>query len=220
MVKIAPSVLSCDFARFGDECRDVLSAGADWLHFDVMDGVFVPNLSLGIGELKRVAAAVNAFYDVHLMIVDPIRYVEAFAAAGADLITFHIESNSDPTETIRKIRSCGKQAGITLKPGTPVERLFPFLSLVDLVLIMTVEPGFGGQRFMADMCEKIAKIKTRADAVGQTELLIEVDGGIDAETAPIVVCAGANVLVAGSSVFGQPDRKQAIQLLKTSYRNV
>lgn len=210
MIRVAPSVLACDFSKFGDECRDVLSAGADWLHFDVMDGVLVPNLSLGIGELASIAKAVDAFYDVHLMIIDPLKYVEAFAKAGADMITFHIESKSDPMQTIQKIRACGKQVGMTLRPATPASALYPYLPYIDMVLVMTVDPGFGGQLFMADMCEKIAQIKEKAKELGCDALLIEVDGGIDKATAPLAVRAGADVLVAGSAVFKESDRKKAI----------
>lgn len=215
MVKIAPSVLSCDFSRFGDECREVLAAGADWLHFDVMDGVFVPNLSLGIGELKSMSKAVDAFYDVHLMIIDPLRYAAAFCAAGADMLTFHIESQSDPYKTIRTIRECGAKVGITLRPATPARDLFGFLPLVDMVLVMTVEPGLGGQRFMAGMVPKITEIKQEAARLGR-EVLVEVDGGINADTAPIVLSAGADVLVAGSAIFGQADRREAIARLRAA----
>lgn len=214
MIKIAPSILSADFTVLGDEIRDVLSSGAEWVHFDVMDGVFVPNINLGIGELTSVSKSIKAFYDVHLMIIDPIKYIDGFVKAGANAISFHVESKSNAVDTIEKIHSHdGVLAGIVLRPITPAESVFELLPLVDFVLIMTVEPGFGGQSFMPDMCSKIEKIKKKATELGKGDMLIEVDGGITKETAPLVIEAGANVLVAGSSVFGQSCRKRAISEL-------
>ncbi|MEG1650638.1 MAG: ribulose-phosphate 3-epimerase [Oscillospiraceae bacterium] len=214
MIKIAPSILSADFTVLGDEIRDVLSSGAEWVHFDVMDGVFVPNINLGIGELTSVSKSIKAFYDVHLMIIDPIKYIDGFVKAGANAISFHVESKSNAVDTIEKIHSHdGVLAGIVLRPITPAESVFELLPLVDFVLIMTVEPGFGGQSFMPDMCSKIEKIKKKATELGTGDMLIEVDGGITKETAPLVIEAGANVLVAGSSVFGQSCRKRAISEL-------
>ncbi|MEG2677315.1 MAG: ribulose-phosphate 3-epimerase, partial [Oscillospiraceae bacterium] len=196
------------------EIRDVLSSGAEWVHFDVMDGVFVPNINLGIGELTSVSKSIKAFYDVHLMIIDPIKYIDGFVKAGANAISFHVESKSNAVDTIEKIHSHdGVLAGIVLRPITPAESVFELLPLVDFVLIMTVEPGFGGQSFMPDMCSKIEKIKKKATELGKGDMLIEVDGGITKETAPLVIEAGANVLVAGSSVFGQSCRKRAISEL-------
>ena len=218
MIKIAPSILSADFTKLGDEVREVLSAGAEWIHYDVMDGVLVPNINLGVGELASLSRRIPAFYDVHLMIIDPIKYVDAFAKAGAGCITFHVESVSDIRATIAKIRAHGISVGLTMKPNTRAEAVFPYLADIDMVLVMTVEPGFGGQKFMADMCPKIRAIREQATALGRPDFLVEVDGGIAADTAPAVVAAGANVLVAGSSVFGQPDRRAAIEALRAAER--
>lgn len=211
-LKIAPSILSADFAYLAQDCRDVLNAGADWLHIDVMDGDFVPNLSLGIPVLAGLSKAVDAFYDVHLMIRRPLEYIEAFARAGADLITFHLEADSDVEKTIEAIHAAGCKAAVSVKPATPVEEVFPYLDRLDMVLIMSVEPGFGGQKFMPQAVDKIAVLRERAG----DGLMIQVDGGVDANTAPLCTRAGADVLVAGSAVFGKKDRKEAISAIRSA----
>lgn len=211
-LKIAPSILSADFAYLAQDCRDVLNAGADWLHIDVMDGDFVPNLSLGIPVLAGLSKAVDAFYDVHLMIRRPLEYIEAFARAGADFITFHLEADSDVEKTIEAIHAAGCKAAVSVKPATPVEEVFPYLDRLDMVLIMSVEPGFGGQKFMPQAMDKIAALRERAG----DGLMIQVDGGVDANTAPLCTRAGADVLVAGSAVFGKKDRKEAISAIRSA----
>lgn len=216
LVQVAPSILSADFADLARDCAPLVTAGNPLLHFDVMDGVFVPNISVGLPVLASLSRALpQAVYDVHLMIVRPHLYVEAFAKAGADYITFHIEAESDVAETARAIRAAGCKAGISLRPGTPVEQLFPHLDEVDLVLVMSVEPGFGGQAFMPAAPGRIADIRREAERRG-IPLLLEVDGGITPDTAPACVAAGADILVAGSAVFGAPSPADALARLRAA----
>ncbi len=209
---ISPSILACDFSHLADEAQKVEKAGAQWLHIDVMDGHFVPNITLGPDIVKSIRDKSGAFFDVHLMISDPLFYAERFKDAGADLITFHIESSVDTLKMIEAVKKLGIKVGISLKPNTEAEVLEPYISLVDLVLVMTVEPGFGGQSFRSDMLPKIEKIKAFSERYNK-DLLIEVDGGVNEKTAPLAVRAGANVLVAGSAIFNKKDYKDAIDKL-------
>lgn len=213
MIKIAPSILSADFTNLGADMESIKTA--DYLHFDVMDGIFVPNISIGLPVLESVRKRTDMFLDVHLMIDKPHRYVKRFAEAGADLVVFHLEADQpqDIYPALEEIKACGKKAGLAIKPKTPGELLLPYLPLLDLTLVMTVEPGFGGQKFMADMMPKVRLLRQAIEDQGLA-CELEVDGGVNPETAKVCIEAGANVLVAGSDVFKAQDRAGRIALLR------
>lgn len=213
MIKISPSILSCDYSKMGEEFKRMEECGADWLHIDVMDGHFVPNITLGAPIVKCMRKCSSLVFDVHLMISDPKKYIPDFVKAGADIITFHIESDSPTEETIDLIRSLGCKAALSVKPKTPVEVVFPYLEKLSMVLVMTVEPGFGGQSFMADMLDKVKVLRAECERRG-LDTDIQVDGGINEQNAGLAVQSGANVLVAGSAVFGSKDAKATIASLK------
>ncbi|MCH5349305.1 MAG: ribulose-phosphate 3-epimerase [Oscillospiraceae bacterium] len=207
---VSASILSADFCNLGRDIKAAEDMGCEYIHFDVMDGMFVKNISYGLPVLKSVSGMTKSILDVHLMINDPIRYVKDFAVNGADIITFHVEAESDVKKTIEEIHSCGKKAGLAVKPDTPASELIPYLEEADMILVMTVEPGFGGQGFIGEMLDKIKELKSILAEKG-LEIPIEVDGGINSSTAELVKNAGASILVAGSYLFGAPDMKKAVE---------
>ncbi|TCH98849.1 ribulose-phosphate 3-epimerase [Roseococcus sp. SYP-B2431] len=212
-IRIAPSLLAADFSRLGEEVRAIEQGGADWLHLDIMDGHFVPNISFGPGLIKALRPHSRMPFDVHLMIAPADPYLAAFAEAGADLISLHPEAGPHLHRSLQTIRALGKKAGVVLNPGTPVEVLAHVMDLVDLILVMSVNPGFGGQSFLSGQLSKIATLRRMIDATGR-EIALQVDGGVTAKTAPDCIAAGADVLVAGTAVFGAPDYAAAITALK------
>lgn len=213
VIKIAPSILSADFTCLGQEIESIHEA--DYLHFDVMDGLFVPNISVGLPVLESVRKFTTMTLDVHLMITEPLRYVKNFADAGADIIVLHTEADTadNITKALGLIKGCGKKAGLSVKPKTSWEAFLPYINQLDMALVMTVEPGFGGQKFMADQLDKIRALRSHIDK-NSLACEIEVDGGINSDTAALCINAGADVLVAGSAVFGAADRSTVIRSLR------
>ena len=215
MIKVSPSVLSCDLSRLSDAVREVELAGADMVHLDVMDGVFVNNITLGIPVIRSLRDKTGLTFDVHLMIVSPERYIDGFIEAGADILTVHIEACEDVRAALLRIRELGCRAGLSVKPGTPIESVYEYLELCDMILVMTVEPGFGGQALIPATLDKVKTLRAELGKRG-LDIDIQVDGGISERTAPEAKRAGANVLVAGSAIFGAEDKSAIIKALKTA----
>ena len=204
MAKLSPSILSADFANLARDVKVIVDAGSDMVHVDVMDGHFVPNISIGVPVVQSLRKATEGFLDVHLMISQPEKYIEAFAKAGSDLINVHYEAEGDMDAMIDRIHALGKKAALTIKPATPADVLFPYLHKLDMVLVMSVEPGFGGQSFMPDSLDKVKALRAEIDRLG-VPCLIEIDGGVNLKNAPEIIAAGCDILVAGSAVFNAED---------------
>ena len=213
-IKVSPSLLAADFTHLADEIKRTEDSGADMLHLDIMDGIFVTNLSFGVPVVAQLRKLTNITFDTHLMTIDPIRLIEKFAKAGSDYITFHIESDSDVNETIKLIKSFGVKAGLSVKPKTPIESVYPYLDELDLVLIMTVEPGYGGQSFMSDMLPKMSALRAEIDRRG-LNTIIEIDGGINSETGKLSIENGADALVAGTYLYASDEMKERTELLQS-----
>ena len=214
MIKISPSMLACDFRKMGEEIIKVSKGGADFIHMDVMDGIFVPNISFGPPIIKSLRNLVSTPFDVHLMISNPYKYIETFVNAGADIITFHLESKSNTFETINKIKNLGKKAGLAIKPKTNIESIYKYLEYIDLVLVMTVEPGFGGQKFMIDQMEKTRILKEKISSEN-LPLLIEIDGGVNLETMKTIKKYPVDIAVSGTCIFNSKDTESIIKNLKS-----
>ena len=217
-IQISPSILSADYGNLEPELRRITAAGADMVHIDVMDGHFVPNITLGAPIVKCIRHATDLPFDVHLMISEPQKYIPDFLSAGADSITFHIESDGDTAETVDLILRSGKKAAIAVKPATPIETVYPYLDKISMVLVMTVEPGFGGQSFMEDMMPKIVALRQECARCGIENMDVQVDGGIGAKTIAVAAKAGANVFVSGNALFSSADMQKTIAEFKALCR--